>query len=586
MKKFWEKHSLGKTLTIILVLSFLLTWIIPVGSFNGTEFVKGDVVRIGLADIGNLLYYVIAIGMDKIMFLLVLGIFYAILSKSPAYQKLVTNIANKMKGKEILFATIVSFLIALFTAFASNTFAVLVFIPFVVSILSKMKLDKVTITAVGFGSILVGVLGCIFGTEGLFSFNTYLSSATLTNFIKDGWVTRMIVFIAAFALFTIFNVLHMKKALKDKKAEGLEDPYVAEEDDKSAKKAKNVRVWPTVVVLVLVALFTIIGFINWFDNFGIEVFNNFHNWLIGLSINDNAIISYIIGSSAVPLGNSNFSLFTLISVLIVFGFVIMCMTGFKFDDLITSIKTGVTKSSKVVLPLIAIYTVFAIFYLSPMMNSLTSGLIKVDGHPNINIDYKGSGKAYFNVDTDKDGKADKNLVSTSKDCKVNCDTNNDGYPDKNLDFDGNGKVDDNDLVIAASFSGESVLNLDTDGDGTPDINVDTDISVPGTILTGFISSIFHPDFNYTAYSLSYRSSKPVQGFLYFVAGFAANLSIIFIIMITMFGFSSLFLPTSALLAIGLAYTDLEYGKWLKYIWRFLACAFVFLVILFIVLGAI
>ena len=669
MKKFWEKHSLGKSLAIVLGLSLLLTWIVPTGSFNGTEFVKGQLVRLGLADLGNMLYYVIAIAIDKILFLLVLGIFYGILTKVPAYQKLVNKIAMKMKGKEILFASILSFVLALFASLASNVYATLVFVPFIINVLTAMKLDKVSITAVSFGSILVGVLGCMFGTEGLSAFNQYLATGTSTNFISEGWTVRMIVFIVVFGLFTFFNILHMRKALKDKKAEAMEDPFVFNSESgketvkevtktvhetsglmtaakvfmviscvaygwtiipliwlvpmtkklfrsadegkevstgfkictlifasfiggilllcdqhpytgktkkvtkKVVKDSDGVATWPLVVVLVLVALLTVIGFINWNDNFGVEVFVKFHDWLVGLTISDNAIISYILGSSAAALGTANFSLFTLISVLLVFSLVFLFMGGFSFEDTLNSVKEGTRKMGKVILPLAAAYTVFAIFYLSPMMNTFVSGLMKVDGRPNINIDYKGSGVAYFNIDTDEDGKADKNLVNTGNTCQINCDTNNDGYPDKNLDFDGNGKVDENDEIIASTFDGESTLNLDTDGDGAPDINVDTTLSIPGTILTGLVSSIFHTDFNYTAYSLS----------SYFVAGFASNLSLVFIILITMFGFSALFVPTSALLIVALSYTDLEYSKWLKYIWRFLACTFAFLIILYIVL---
>ena len=178
MKKFWEKHSLGKALAIVLALTVLLSWFVPTGGFNGAEYVKGELIRIGFADLGNILYYVIAIAIDKILFLVVLGIFYSILIKLPAYQKVVNSIAKKMKGKKILFASIVSFVLALFTAFSSSVFAVLVFVPFVINILSAMKFDKVSTMGITFGSIFVGALGCIFGTEGLYSFNQYLLCAS------------------------------------------------------------------------------------------------------------------------------------------------------------------------------------------------------------------------------------------------------------------------------------------------------------------------------------------------------------------------------------------------------------------------
>ena len=81
MKKFFEKHSLGKLLAIFFILAFVLTWIVPTGSFNGAEYVAGEKVRLGLADLGNLLYFMIYMSIDKVLFLLVLGVFYGILQK-------------------------------------------------------------------------------------------------------------------------------------------------------------------------------------------------------------------------------------------------------------------------------------------------------------------------------------------------------------------------------------------------------------------------------------------------------------------------------------------------------------------------
>ena len=42
---------------------------------------------------GNSIYY----GIDKIVYLLVLGGFYAVLSKTDGYRKLISNIASSMK---------------------------------------------------------------------------------------------------------------------------------------------------------------------------------------------------------------------------------------------------------------------------------------------------------------------------------------------------------------------------------------------------------------------------------------------------------------------------------------------------------
>lgn len=568
MKKFWEKHSLGKIISILLVLSLILSWIIPAGSFNGAEFVEQGVSRIGLADVGNMLYYVIAMAIDKILFLLALGAFYGILTKIPAYQKLVTSIAKKLKGKEILFTVLISLFLTVFTSFSSSVYASLIFVPFIINILASMKLDKMTVLASTFGSILIGILGATFGTEGLYWLNYYLANNASVDFISNDILYRVLILLVGILLFNFFTITHMKKVQKSKKNELAEDLYeVSEVKDK-------VKIWPVIIILSFIALFTILGFIRWNDNFGIEIFDKFHEWLTGLTIGKDAtIFSYILGSSAAALGSSDFSLFTMISILILFGLILAIMSRFDFEKLISSIGEGIKKIGKPVLVLSMAYVIFTVFYLSPMMNNIVNTLMPVDGKPNINIDYNGSGIAYFNIDTDEDGKADKNLVNTGDNCKINCDTNNDGYPDKNLDFDGNGKVDENDENIMDTFSGKSTTNLDTDGDGLPDVNVDTDFSIAGATIASFIASIFHMDLNYTAYSLSG----------YMVSGFGSAISVLFIILLTMYGFAQLIVPTSAILIIGLTYTKVDYKEWIKYIWKFLVGMLVCLLVVYLLM---
>ena len=570
MKKFWEKHSLGKILVILAIIALVSTWFIPRGSFGSdfSKFTKIDDFRLGLFDIGGIFYQVTAFCMDKMIFLIVLGAFYEILSKLKAYRVLIGKIANKMKGKEILFACITSFVLALFATFSTSTFAVLVFVPFVISILSEMKFDKVTALSITFGSILVGGIGSIFGGDALFILKRIFSLYTGKDLIATGWITRLIVFVGAFGLFTLFNVLHMKKVLKDKKAEKINDVFEIEETKDKTK------IWPTVTILCIIALFVLLGFIPWEECFGIEIFTKFHEWLIGLSISDFPVISNFLGTQAVAF--SHFSLFSLVALLIIFGIILLIMGRIKANEAIDGVIAGGKKMLKPVLAVCAVYFIFTITTILFMSNASTSVLMKVDGKPNINIDYKGSGNAYFNVDTDNDGKADYNLVGSGKDCKFNCDTNNDGWPDKNLDFDGNGKIDENDKAIVELFSGESILNLDSDNDGTVDVNVDTDISLPGTILNSFLIGALQSDtplYTEGYYDYLYTS--------YYVKNFGASLELIFLITVTMFAFAALFVPTSGILAVGLCYTDVEYKDWLKYVWKFVVSVFVFLLAIYI-----
>ena len=53
---------------------------------------------------------------------------------------------------------------------------------------------------------------------------------------------------------------------------------------------------------------------------------------------------------------------------------------------------------------------------------------------------------------------------------------------------------------------------------------------------------------------------------------------------TMYGFTSLFAPTSLILMVSLTYLDVSYGSWLKNIWKLLLELFIIFLIIFIILA--
>lgn len=599
MKKFFEKHGLGKCLLIMFVLSIILTWIIPASV--GADGEAGELVRIGLSDTGNIFYYMIALSIDKVLFLIVLGLFYGVLSKVKSYNALVSKIAKCMKGKEILFAVLTSLFLALLTSFSTATFAVFVFVPFIISIVDEMDLDKMTGFVITFGAILVGSLGAIFGSDGFTWLNYYVRANSAMNFVKIDVLQRVLVFVVAFLLFSFFNINHIIKQKTGKKAKTV----AVKEPEKKAKANKNnaaeekVVVVKTVkkperinvgliIILAIVGLVTILGIIDWYGYFGIDIFNKFHESIINLSIGkDFKLIANILGSSLAPFGyvsadydNALYSAFNLYSVmaLLVFATALISLVYiFNFEKFIEGAKEGLKKAGKAVAILVCTYSIYIIFYMSPMMIWVTNKLMPADGTPNINIDYNGSGVAIFNVDTDGDNKADKNLINqdTNKDgkCDINCDTNKDGWPDSYLDFDGDKKITEADETMLGRYTGMSTLNLDVDGDGTPDVNVDTSYNLATNVVAAIISSLFHNELIYTGYLLTG----------YFTSNFGLFMNIIFLVYLTIHGLLAFLVPNSVLLAVGLTYSEIEYKDWLKYIWKFAVGMLACLLLIFILL---
>lgn len=467
-----DEHRLMKSLLVFIIAAIILTWLFPYGYFQGSDFYEYEMARIGFVDIGYALYYSINFLMDKIVFLLVLAGFYGVLAKTNGYQKLVENIANKCKKHIILTAVIISVLLFVMSNLFTQSFVVLLFIPFFISILLKMNLDKFTTFAITFGSALIGILGCTYGTDSLTAFNYYLSQE-----ITVGLTYRFIIAAVVLVLYEFFMVARIRKVQKETKKTTKnstidDDPFVVE-----TTKAK-VNTIPVIIVLVIVSLITILGYIAWNGNWGIEVFNTFHEWLTSLEVGEgNTIISYILGSKAEAFGEFSF-VFSISTLMLLASGLIAFLYRVSFNEFIDSFYQGMKKMFKPILFIIGVYIIFGICYMSPVIPTIANWLL--------------------------------NLV--------------DGF--------------------------------------NPYL----------TSLMAFITSIFQSDLGYSAYTIG--------GFL--TSAYANNLDIVHTIFISMYGLVQVFMPTSALLVVGLSLMKVDYKDWLKYIWLFVVGIVIILLVLFTV----
>lgn len=167
MKKDVKKYNLFKIVLIAILVTFVLTWIIPYGYFSGSELTSYGLGRLGISDLLLSGVYGFNFFLQQILFLVVIGVFYGILSRTSGYRECVKSIAKGFKNVEIVFVILSSILTTLLTAFCTQTFIVLIFVPFIISVLREMKLDKITAFMCTFGSMLIGILGAVYGTEGL-----------------------------------------------------------------------------------------------------------------------------------------------------------------------------------------------------------------------------------------------------------------------------------------------------------------------------------------------------------------------------------------------------------------------------------
>lgn len=369
IKSMFEKHDLVKIVSLAILVTIVLSWIIPYGYFSGGELTNYGLNRQGLSDILLSGVYSVNFFIQQLFYLLFLGIFYGVVSKTSGYQGLINSIAKKFEGKQKLFVLLSSLIVTLLTTFLSQTFIVLLFVPFILAIANRLQLDKITAFLATFGSILVGILGATYGTEGLVYFINYLNYYKVVDVTLEIGL-RFGVLALAYILFNFFTIRHMKKVNKKKNEDKMEDLFAVENT-----KTKNAKVWPMGVFFIILFIVSVLGYINWNTDFGITAFDNFHTWLTGLSIGDYTIFSYILGNNAGALGT--WDLYTITVVLGLILLLSIFIYKIKLDDLLDQAMEGIKKVVRPTVLIFLIYTIFVFIYWSPFTVTISNWILKM-----------------------------------------------------------------------------------------------------------------------------------------------------------------------------------------------------------------
>jgi len=469
MKKKEKKYGLLKGIGITILIAFILSWIFEAGQFQDTGFVAAGMKRLGLYDVLGLVDGSIYFCLSKILLLLLIGGLYGVLSKIGAYDRLVTSVAKKFEKHSKVAVVIMSVLIAGLTSVLRESFVILLFIPFIIAILSKMKLDKLTILAVTFGSMLLGIMGATYGTEGLIRYNSYINTENTGILIRAG------VLVIGLVLFNFFVLTHMDKA-KDKNAE---DNAIF--NIEPAKEVKKRSALPIIVISVILFALIILAYVNW-NGFGIKAFDKFHTYLTTKVVigEDFYIFSDLLGANATALGTWDLTM--LIPIVFLLTIIIGLCYRVKLNDFLDNFIDGLKKMLVPVACIIAMTMVFSIINTSYYTANITSKILGLT---------KG-----FNVVT---------------------------------------------MTIAS-----------------------------------LITSIFHLDLGFTGFLFN--------NYGYFATEYSDYLNTINVMLPTLYGLAQFFIPTSAILFVGLSSLKVKYSEWFKFIWRFILGMLLCLIIVFVLMA--
>ena len=222
-----KKHNTIKVVLITMLVFLLLSWILPAAYYSG-QYVDQGRVQMGLFDLFNYpltaLSYFGYIG----LFFVLVGGFYGILYKIPAYRVFLERIVKLFEGKEKLLLSIMVVVIALLVSVCGIQFGIALFIPFIVALILLMGYDKITAALVTVGGAVAGLVGTTYATN-----NTGILTGALALDFDFEIGVRWAILLVSVAL-VIFNVLMYAKIKKSKVEE------IKEEVKEKMKKVEKV----------------------------------------------------------------------------------------------------------------------------------------------------------------------------------------------------------------------------------------------------------------------------------------------------------------------------------------------------------
>lgn len=205
-----KKYNLIKVLGITLLITWLLTFIIPTSTIQ--EVIKrGSITPFG---IWNLLLnsslsftYFNTLG----IYIVIIAILYGMLELIKQYNDICDKIAKAFKDKKRIALIISILFFSLLSLVVSDVLILLVFVPFFWKILLKLDIDKKHIVLVTIISMLVGSIGLI------------CSTTVATNFSASGTISptenilpTLILGVLSIGALIVFMIMNTKKLDKKK----------------------------------------------------------------------------------------------------------------------------------------------------------------------------------------------------------------------------------------------------------------------------------------------------------------------------------------------------------------------------------
>ncbi len=398
------KRKLLKVIGISFLIYVVLSWIIPVGTYSNGELTTNGIDPVGLIDLFNApIQAFITFILYGVVFATIGGL-YGVMEKTGALEKVVNRMGHAFEGKERVFLVITTILFTLLSSITGLILPLFVLVPLFAAVLFAMNFDKVTVLASTVGSLLVGSVASTYGfnitgyTANLLSLD--MSNQIVAKVIL---LVILTIVLCVFVLMTSKRAMKKElkeakvnknekevKEVKEvktvkasetktakKKAATTSTKKTSKESTKKAPKTttkeastkttgkkkgakgksntkafavakpvkkvsekSKVSAVPMVIIFLLMLIVCLIGMYNWYYSFGIEVFSNIHEAIMGVQIGDFPIFEHLL-SGVSELGY--WSNIDLAAMMIIASAIIAWIYRLSFNDYMESFIEGVKK---------------------------------------------------------------------------------------------------------------------------------------------------------------------------------------------------------------------------------------------------
>ncbi|MBP3635733.1 MAG: hypothetical protein J6J17_04710 [Bacilli bacterium] len=309
-----KKYNVFKVLLIAILASIIISFLIPqsIIGYSSTGIEKGTISPITLVDSVSNGLTSLSVFISSFVYILCIGVFYAVIKKSGKYDDVINNTACKFKNKKGLFLVISILTLGILSAVIGDVMPMLVLVPAFIDIAKKLGFDSKKAIASTIGAIILGSAGSLY---------TNYTNQILQTTIESNIIAKIIILIISLGSLIAF-------ALLGKKAENVKL------EEKEIKKGTSISVAFDIVIFLIV-----LGMVPWANYFEFEGFKNFYTTITEFKVFDVSLFNAIIGTTFSAFGE--WSTYTVSIVLIIASIILALIHKIKVDGMLESVAKGI-----------------------------------------------------------------------------------------------------------------------------------------------------------------------------------------------------------------------------------------------------